>query len=327
MKVYVHKDGKQYGPYPIEQLRQYVEAGNFTLEDLACHDGQNWVKIGEVPGFAVPIPDASPSQTVPSRNQVVQRKAVKQQPAPANAVDSSSNKKKIILWSSIGGIAALLVTGLSIWLLGGDEARPESNGSAAPTDAKPVPAREIDLEDLGTRQKIALDKIIAEAIDDSRLEWRGKEGEELYYASPHSPHSPHSGPAPIKLSEEIKQKPYSGASKSMHENGQIRFLNQYKDGKQEGLAFWWYENGQKAWKSTWEDGKQEGHFTAWYENGQKSHESTYKDGKLITAVAWKPNGEKCPVTNVVNGNGVLVRYNDDGMEDRRFFYQNGKRAF
>ena len=41
MKVYVHKDGKQYGPYPIEQLRQYVEAGNFTLEDLACHDGQD----------------------------------------------------------------------------------------------------------------------------------------------------------------------------------------------------------------------------------------------------------------------------------------------
>ena len=76
-----------------------------------------------------------------------------------------------------------------------------------------------------------------------------------------------------------------------------------------------------------EDGKKHGSWAGWHGNGQKSHESTYKDGKLITAVAWKPNGDKCPVSNVVNGNGVLVRYNDDGMEDRRFFYQNGKRAF
>ncbi|MBG30104.1 MAG: hypothetical protein CMI31_08900 [Opitutae bacterium] len=55
-RMYIHKDGKLYGPYPIELLRKYVQQGNFTTEDLACHDGQNWVTVAEVPGFAPPSP-------------------------------------------------------------------------------------------------------------------------------------------------------------------------------------------------------------------------------------------------------------------------------
>ena len=41
------------------------------------------------------------------------------------------------------------------------------------------------------------------------------------------------------------------------------------------------------------------------------------DGKLWTAIGWKPNGEKCPVTNAVDGNGVMVFYNEHGTEDSR----------
>lgn len=60
MNVYVHKGGKNYGPYPVEQLGDLVEEGNLSLEDLACHDGHNWVKIAEVPGIILatePEPD------------------------------------------------------------------------------------------------------------------------------------------------------------------------------------------------------------------------------------------------------------------------------
>ena len=142
-----------------------------------------------------------------------------------------------------------------------------------------------------------LEKIIAEAIDDSSLELGGKEGEELHYIKLHSERV-------ITVEEVMGQKPFSGASKSMYENGQIRFLNQYKDGKQEGLAFWWYENGQKAWKSTWEDGKQEGHFTAWYENGKKAAEGNFKDDKE---------------------HGLWVYYNEDGTEKERKTFNDGER--
>jgi len=130
MKVHLYKDGKQYGPYTVEQLRQYVQRGNFTSADHACFDGRNWVTVGEVPGFAA----GGDSVTTPQQDQAVQEQA-----PSADISSPPSKKKKIILLSSMGGVATLLVAGLLIWLLGGGEsvqdaqteARPESNESSA----------------------------------------------------------------------------------------------------------------------------------------------------------------------------------------------------
>ena len=34
--------------------------------------------------------------------------------------------------------------------------------------------------------------------------------------------------------------------------------------------------------------------------------------KLMSITIWKPNGEKCPVTNVVDGNVFLFVYKEEG---------------
>ncbi len=133
----------------------------------------------------------------------------------------------------------------------------------------------IDWDDLAT-----LDKIIAGAIDNEKIQSRGEEGEKLVYAP-------------------NQQTPYSGWAKRMYDNGQIEWLFQFSDGKWDGPA------------------------TAWYTNGQKKLEQIYKDGKLMTARSWKPNGEKCPETNVVNGNGVRVWYREDGTEEARWTFKDG----
>ena len=96
------------------------------------------------------------------------------------------------------------------------------------------------------------------------------------------------------------QAAYTGWVKLMYPNGQIMILGQIKNGKQDGLV------------------------TKWYENGQKRQEENYKDYILMSAVGWKPNGEKCPVTNVKDGNGVWVWYKEDGTESFRKTYKNGK---
>ena len=44
----------------------------------------------------------------------------------------------------------------------------------------------------------------------------------------------------------------------------------------------------------------------------------------MTAIGWKPNGEKCPVTNVVDGIGVWVMYNEDGTEAFRQTFKDGE---
>ena len=105
-----------------------------------------------------------------------------------------------------------------------------------------------DLDD-----KETLDKVIAEAIDMDTLQVRGKLA-----------HAPN------------QETPYTGWTKEMYDNGQIKVLVQIKD------------------------------------------------GKPVIAVSWKPNGEKCPDTNLAYGNGVVVVYNDDGTEAFRQTFKDGE---
>jgi hypothetical protein len=49
LQVYVHLAGKNHGPYSIDQLRQYVQAGSFRDDHLAGCDATNWVRIKFVP--------------------------------------------------------------------------------------------------------------------------------------------------------------------------------------------------------------------------------------------------------------------------------------
>ena len=118
-----------------------------------------------------------------------------------------------------------------------------------------------------------------------------------------------------------------GLTTYWYENGQKKVERNFKDGKQDGLTTLWYENGQKREEGNFKDGKEDGPVTKWYRNGQKQEKGNWKDGKLMSAEAWKPNGEKCPVTNVNDGNGVWVLYNDDGTELVRRTYKDGYPVF
>ena len=91
--------------------------------------------------------------------------------------------------------------------------------------------------------------------------------------------------------------PYTGKYFQLYESGKKEVETNFKDGKMDGLEVWWYSNGQKQRETNYKDGKLDGLDAQYYENGQKECEETYKDGKLLTAVAWKPNGEKCPDTS------------------------------
>ena len=107
MQIHIHKDGKTFGPYPLEQVRQYLEAGNFKGNDLACHDGANWIKLSEVPGIA------------PAQPKSVAKKV--EQPAK---VETKPAKKLLgIKLLIVGFFLALVISlaGLTYYLLGGDE--------------------------------------------------------------------------------------------------------------------------------------------------------------------------------------------------------------
>lgn len=106
MQIHIHKNGKAYGPFSVEQVRGYLQAGNFSPEDHACHDGENWIKLSQVPGVA----PANKTQVKPIEQ------SVKVQEVPAKNL---LGIKLLILGFFL--TAALSVGVLTYYLLSGDE--------------------------------------------------------------------------------------------------------------------------------------------------------------------------------------------------------------
>jgi antitoxin component YwqK of YwqJK toxin-antitoxin module len=232
-------------------------------------------------------------------------------------------------------------------------------GAQSQTSIKNKLFNDIDWDDEEAR-----DSMIANAIEGSKLEERSENGENLIYVLEEQ--KPFTGLARHENSDSIglitrvaslKEGKIEGLMIFRKNQGKLRKLraDNFKDGKMHGLSTEWYENGQKSLErnliygmeqgswirwykdgtqaliATYKDGKQVGLSRAWYENGRRKSEISYKDGKVVTIVVWKPNGEKCPVTNVKGGNGVEAEYTENGIKPNRFSYsykyKNGKKSW
>jgi hypothetical protein len=123
MNILIYKNEQQYGPYTPEQVWEYVQQGHFTLDDHACGDGQNWIPLSQIPGFAPQAQAGQPQQVAQhAQAQVAQAGAQVPQAQVPVATGGGSKKKKIILFSSIGVVClAGIITGLVIWQSGGGD--------------------------------------------------------------------------------------------------------------------------------------------------------------------------------------------------------------
>ena len=122
MNIYVHKNGQQYGPYTTDQLREYITQGSFTFEDQACHDGQNWVPLSQVPGVSQPAA-AQPVTQQPQQAHTTGNSQSKFDQVQSTPVNGGS--KKLIIWGSVGTVALIAIIVGIIFLFSGDD---EENG-------------------------------------------------------------------------------------------------------------------------------------------------------------------------------------------------------
>ena len=72
-----------------------------------------------------------------------------------------------------------------------------------------------------------------------------------------------------------------------------------------------------------EKGKKNGLLVSWYDNGRKALEDHYVNGRLRSSASWKPNGVKCPLTKVVNGDGIRIVYEMNGRKQCQGAYVGG----
>ena len=94
----------------------------------------------------------------------------------------------------------------------------------------------------------------------------------------------------VTLLENYKDGKEDGLWRAWHENGQLWQVFNLKDGEFDGLWRAWHENGQLNSETNYKDGKEDGLCRYWHENGQLSSEANYKDGKLIDEKCWYEDG-------------------------------------
>ena len=81
--------------------------------------------------------------------------------------------------------------------------------------------------------------------------------------------------------KKYSRKPFTGCVVDYHENGQLQYKGNWKDGNEDGPFKTFYPDGQLESKGNYKDREEDGLWEEYYENGQLKEKGNYKDGKLI----------------------------------------------
>jgi len=101
----------------------------------------------------------------------------------------------------------------------------------------------------------------------------------------------------------LKNNKQHGEQIVRYPNGQIKYNWNWKDGVYHGRCMDWAENGMTKFQGHYRNGQKHGNWWEWYPNGRLSVAGLFENGYARVLKAWKPCGERCPLTGVVNGYG------------------------
>ena len=90
------------------------------------------------------------------------------------------------------------------------------------------------------------------------------------------------------------------------DNGKLKALAHFKNGKREGLMTSWYKNGRKGETYISKNGKRERKTTKWYPSGKKKSTSHYKNViENGLKKEWDEYGKLTFQGNFVDGNEAV----------------------
>ena len=110
MQIYIHRDGQQFGPYSVEQAREYLAAGSLAATDLAWYEGAaDWAPLGQLKEVSLSTPPPpAPSAPAPAGPAPVGKAA----PITVTLTDEALKKAKRAIGLRTMGYG-------SLWLIGG----------------------------------------------------------------------------------------------------------------------------------------------------------------------------------------------------------------
>lgn len=91
--------------------------------------------------------------------------------------------------------------------------------------------------------------------------------------------------------EEYKDGKKNGIERQYYASGKLRSEITYHNGIMHGTYKSWYKNGKMAVECTYIENAINGNYRKWYENGQLWEQSIYKNSELISRKKWYKNGK------------------------------------
>ena len=96
----------------------------------------------------------------------------------------------------------------------------------------------------------------------------------------------------IIIVEQYRDGRKNGVAKTFYSNGALRSLESYKKNRLHGLQNSWWPDGSKKSQALYNEGLRNGIHYEWYSNGQLEREMRYKKGQQYgDQKGWKENGE------------------------------------
>lgn len=135
-----------------------------------------------------------------------------------------------------------------------------------------------------------------------------------------------------KVSEgKVLNKQYEGEWKYYHENSQqVMTIENYTNGKLDGLRKVFYPSGKIAEEMNYKVGKKNGSYKQYAENGIVLEESNYKNGEYDGMATFRNaqnvvlskgnfvNGKKEGIWEIMNEKGVVTKTNMSKLKQRKF---------
>ena len=130
----------------------------------------------------------------------------------------------------------------------------------------------------------------------------------------------------IKLLGYLKKGQKQGLWISWHENGNMKSKFGWKNDYYQGVFKFWYPNKNLGVTGQTKEGEVDGEWKQFYLNGNRHYHSINRVGELVSKKVWKVDGQLCPESNVENGNGTFIEYDENGTRIDKHIYQNGVRV-
>jgi len=143
MQIHINRNGQQFGPYSVEELRVLLQQGRVSVNDWAWHEGvASWVQISQLDLSIQGAQDVLATENVPQTEEISQQDKVTQ--ASGTEVEGAHTHSGVSAESAMERLRRLQRGRMPVkQIKRGTTSAPESGDVGAP--AKTLPAGEHDI--------------------------------------------------------------------------------------------------------------------------------------------------------------------------------------